>query len=42
MEYCYITAEQILWTNNETLHKLSHELYSYKTLNSTYLNNIKL
>jgi len=42
MEYCYITTEQILWTNNETLHKLSHELYSYKTLNSTYLNNIKL
>ena len=37
MEYCYMNAEDILWKHNETLHKLANELFTYKTLNSTYL-----
>jgi len=42
MNFCYYNAETILLTNNETLHYLSNELYVHKTLNSTFLNNIKL
>ena len=42
MEYCYMTAEDILWKRNETLHQLSNELFTYKTLNSSYLNIYKI
>jgi len=42
MNFCYLNAENILLANNETLHFLSNELYIYKTLNSTFLNNIKI
>jgi cell division protease FtsH len=42
MEYCYMNAEDILWKHNQTLHQLSNELFTYKTLNSTYLNIYKI
>lgn len=42
MEYCYMNAEDILRKHNETLHQLSNELFTYKTLNSSYLNMYKI
>ena len=42
MEYCYMNAEDILRKHNETLRQLSNELFTYKTLNSSYLNMYKI
>jgi len=42
MEYCFMNAEEMLTTHKDTLNDLAHNLTVYKTLNSTFLNNIKI
>jgi cell division protease FtsH len=42
MEYCFMNAEEMLTTHKDTLNALAYNLTVYKTLNSTFLNNIKI
>lgn len=42
MEYCYLTAKEILTANINLLHQLANDLYIHKTLDSSYLEQFEM